>query len=266
MSKITFSAPDLSATEILRNANKNAVSDIIILESTDSTNIFAKKLTADGALHNTVVIANTQTAGHGRYGRSFFSPSDTGLYMSIVQKPDSISIPPSLLTIAAGVAVCRTVSRFCPETPQIKWVNDIFLNKRKVCGILAEAGSSSQGLDYIIAGIGLNVSTKSENFPKELKEVAGSITTQTSRSCLAADIINELDILTTQTGTKELIDEYKSLSLVLGKEVTFCKNGTEYEGIASDINLEGSLVVTLRDKTLLTVRSGEISLGSLNFI
>lgn len=254
---------ELNPKAIIEQLGNADIGDIIVLETVNSTNTYAKELAQSGVYHNIVVIANHQTSGRGRMGREFFSPSGTGLYMSIILRPDACDFNPTALTIAAGVAVCRTVEEICNRQPQIKWVNDIFLDGRKICGILAEAGTNSGTLDYIVVGIGINVST--ENFPAELNDIAGSLGDNIDRNLIAGKLIVEFNRLQTLCGSSELIDEYKKRSLVLGKKIDFTKDGETYTGIATDINIEGNLIVTLEDGKNVTLKSGEISLSSKNF-
>lgn len=263
MKELKFTVKDLSAKAIKEQLCGINIGDIFVLETVNSTNVYAKELAQKGAKHNTVVIADHQTCGKGRMGREFFSPSDTGLYMSIILRPDGCSPDPTALTIAAGVAVCRVIEGLCDKRPQIKWVNDIFLNKKKVCGILAEAGTNSGVIDYIIIGIGINVST--QKFPAELSNIAGSLEGNINRSLIAGKVIREFHNLQSLCGCKKLIEEYKSRSLVLGKKIDFTKDGKFFTGIATDINNEGNLIVTLDNGNDVILNSGEISLNSKNF-
>ena len=254
---------ELNSKAMAMHLNSINIGDIIVLDTVNSTNTYAKELAQNGAKHNTIVIANHQTAGRGRLGREFFSPSDTGLYMSIILRPDGYPLDPTAVTIAAGVAVCRTVEEICNKQPQIKWVNDIFLDGRKICGILAEAGTNIGTIDYIIVGIGINVST--EDFPSELDNIAGSLGRNLDRNLIAGKLIAEFNHLQPLCGSYELIDEYKYRSLVLGKKIDFTKGGETYTGIATDINNEGNLIVTLENDKTVTLKSGEISLRSERF-
>lgn len=255
---------ELNPKAICKHFNGINIGDIIVLDTVNSTNTYAKELAQNGAKHHTVVIANHQTAGRGRLGREFFSPSDTGLYMSIILRPDRCSLNPTSVTIAAAVAVCRAIEKCCNTQPKIKWVNDIFLDGRKICGILAEAGTNSGALDYIIVGIGINVST--QNFPADLNNIAGSLGHDIDRNLIAGKILDELNRLHPICGNSELIDEYKNRSLVLGKKIDFTQNGETYTGIATDINNEGNLIVTLENSETITLKSGEISLRSKNIV
>lgn len=243
--------------------------DINILKTVNSTNSYTKDLAIKGAKHLTVVIADSQTNGRGRLGRDFFSPGGTGIYMSILIDPQKIKIPFSLLTIAAGVAVCRTLNSICKSPALIKWVNDIFVNGKKVCGILAESilESDTPSPACVILGIGINVSTPQDIFPGKLSEIAGSIFPENAdRNVIIAKILTELSAIFENSLSESLILEYKEHSLVLSKKISFTQNGKAYIGTATDINIEGNLVVRLDSGKEMVLKSGEVSLGSLNFL
>lgn len=262
--------PDILCEEkIISLVEKQDFYNLIVLNSVNSTNSYIKELATSGAPHATTVIADSQTNGRGRLGRDFFSPGGTGIYMSIVIDPTKIKIPASHLTIAAGVAVCRTVENICDDTPSIKWVNDVFLHGKKVCGILAESviNPSTNTSSYIIVGIGINVATSAETFPGKLNEIAGSVFPENiTRNEIIAKLLNEFDNIYNQSKTEKLIEEYKRYSLVLGKKISFTKNGKAFSGTAKDINLEGNLVVVLENGQKMILSSGEVSLGSSNFL
>ena len=239
--------------------------NVSVLKTVDSTNNYAKRLAMEGAPDKTVVVSETQTAGKGRLGRSFFSPEGTGLYMSVILRPEKSASESIFITVAAAVAVCRAIETVSDISPRIKWVNDIFAGGRKVCGILTEASQSieNQMIEYAVLGIGVNV--KNTDFPEDLQGTAGSLGIEkVSRSRLAAEILNELFVLYASEDRKSLMDEYKSRSLVLGKEVRFTKNGKTFSGIAFDINMNGNLLVKT-DEGIETLFSGEISIGSENY-
>ncbi|TJX13884.1 biotin--[acetyl-CoA-carboxylase] ligase [Tissierella creatinini] len=228
-----------------------------------STNTMAKKMAIEGALDRTILIAEEQTQGRGRYGKSFFSPSGSGIYMSIIIKPNLNLEDPQLITIYTAVSVCRAIEKLTVLSPKIKWVNDIFLNKKKICGILTEATSDfeSRTIESIIIGIGINISTREEDFPQELLSIAGSLFPKdVTRNKLIAGILNELFIGINNMNREELINEYKARSFVLGMDISYDKNGEIIYGKAVDINQNGNLVVKTRDGKTEILNSGEISI------
>ncbi len=232
--------------------------EITVLDKASSTNDYAKGLLKEGK-GEAVIIAKEQTMGRGRMGRSFFSPKGTGIYMSVILKPregtDSLSV-----TAMAGVAVCRAIDKLYGAETKIKWVNDIYLSGKKICGILAEGiiDPESQKLSNIILGIGINV--HKTKFPKELKEIATAIENEIrkeiSRSVIIAEILNELDRL---LYSGEFIEEYKQRSMVLGKEIRVIKGNEGYLARAVDFTPHGGLVI-LADGEKRTLTSGEISI------
>lgn len=252
-------AGDILSAEGIRSRLPAQLQDteIVILKTIDSTNTYAKKIAADGAKSGTVVIAEEQTAGRGRRGHSFYSPDKKGLYMSIILCGREFKSGLDLFTVCAGCAVCTAIEKLAEKTPKIKWVNDIYLNGKKVCGILSEATADieSRSIDSVVVGIGINLTT--ENFPDEIKATAGSLEKNISRNVLAALVITELYNCLNRTG-EENINEYKSRSLVLGKEIHYIKNGVACTGEAVDIDGKGQLIV-ITDNGKEVLNSGEIS-------
>jgi len=217
----------------------------------DSTNTYAKKIIIDGAKHGTIIIANEQKAGRGRFGRTFFSPADTGIYLSIILKPQKKISDTSLITIAAAVAVCDTIKKTTCSEPKIKWVNDIFLNGKKICGILTEAVSDFESgiVESAVTGIGINIKTAEERFPEDLKRTASSLFPENiSRNQIIAELINNFFELYENLSDKNLIERYKEYSLVLGKEITYFKDDKTQTGTAVDINENGNLIIKDKNK------------------
>ncbi len=261
-------ADEIIKEGILSFTTKKTSLNIIVLKTVNSTNLHTKELAKNNAPHETIVIADHQAEGRGRLGREFFSPEGSGIYMSILLKPDKIILCPSLLTVAAGVAVCRVLNSIVKSPATIKWVNDIFVHGKKVCGILAESTSNpNKGtIDNIIVGIGLNVNTPDAVFPGKLNKIAGSVFPENiTRNEITAKIINEFQKIYNTDNTQALIDEYKNYSCVLGKKIRFTKSGKAFSGTAIDINDEGNLIVVLDTGETSILKSGEISLGSENF-
>lgn len=236
------------------------------LTETDSTNRYLKELATAGAPEGTVVIANRQSAGRGRLGRSFFSPEEKGIYMSILLRPE-ISLERSvLITSMAAVAVARAVERVSGITAQIKWVNDIFLNKKKVCGILTEAGidAERQTLSYAVLGIGVNVG--SMEFPEELKEIATSVSNEcgfaVKKEALIDEILKELELWYPTLWDGGFLEESKARSILLGKEIRVVDEMHPeggYTAKAVDINELGNLIIEW-DGSTQVLNSGEVSI------
>lgn len=234
---------------------------LCMLPETDSTNRVAKELAKDGAPEGTLVVAARQSRGRGRLGRSFFSP-EGGIYMSLVLRPQIAPEQAVLVTTCAAVAVARAIEAVSGETAGIKWVNDIFVDGKKVCGILAEAGFGEQGeqLDYIVLGIGINVERRS--VPEELKDIVGYLEDEKTEKLSKADLIievwKEFEALYRDISTAVYMEEYKERSILLGHEVTVLANEGDYRGVVTDIDKEGHLIIR-RDGRVEILSNGEVS-------
>ena len=239
---------------------------LYVYESVGSTNDIAKKLAADGAPDGAAVVANRQTAGRGRMGRSFYSPPDSGVYLSVILRPESKREHIPLLTTGAAVAAAEAIEGLCGARIQIKWVNDLYLDGRKIAGILTETGGSA----YVVIGIGVNVRESGEGFPAELAGKAGTMSaegTQVSRSRLAAALIGSIRKMEKELDDgpelyiNRLLSEAKGRSCVLGREVLVTGHEGLAEARAVDINEQGFLIVEDPQGRIHTLSSGEISLS-----
>lgn len=234
---------------------------ITALDCVDSTNSYAKRLVSDGDGLPQLIVANQQTAGRGRHGKSFFSPRDKGIYLSLILPIDPTTT--SLITVTAAVAAARVIEQIGTHKADIKWVNDIFISGKKVCGILCEAVSSSAAIpDCVIIGIGINLSITAQDFPQDLRTIAGSVFPEKiSRSEIVAKVCNELLSL---LAAPPPLAEYKERLFILGKQIEYTKNSIKKCGIAMDINSDANLIVKCDDE-YDTLSAGEISLGSGTF-
>lgn len=259
----------LTVPGIKANLNqKSSHREITLLDSVDSTNNRAKAMALEGAAEGSIVIAREQKAGRGRQGRSFFSPKDKGIYMSIILRPQAQFQDIQTFTIATGVAICRVIEEVGEVQPQIKWVNDIFINGKKVCGILTEAMGDleTNQADTVILGIGVNLAIDPQEFPGELQTIATSLITKgISKNKLVAKIIEEVEAAIDQRNEPKIMEEYKNHSLVLNREIDFTYNRQRLQGIAKDINSHGNLIVATSEGDI-TLYGGEISLRSEKFI
>lgn len=223
-----------------------------------STNILLKDMAAAGAGEGTLVIAESQTNGRGRLGRSFHSPDGTGLYMSLLLRPDMETA--GRITTMAAVAVCRGIESVMGYEPKIKWVNDILLDGKKVCGILAEASSGSEGIDFVVLGIGVNVYYPDSGFPQDIADIAGALTrsVQTDlRSKLAAKILDEFWAVYSKK--ENVASEYNRRCMVPGNRINVIKGGESTPAYALSLDDECRLVVRYDDGRTETLGSGEIS-------
>lgn len=238
---------------------------IYVYKTVDSTNNVAKKLALEGAEHGTAILAFHQSHGKGRLGRTFISPANTGIYMSILLKPDFDMSKSVLITTAASVAVVRAIEKVCEQKPEIKWVNDIYANGKKVCGILTEAITDFETgqIQYLILGIGINCSTK--GFSTELLNTAGALDGIFSKNRLAAEVLNQLLPLVSHLEDRTFIEDYKKHSMVIGKNIRVYKGGYQEDAPARaarvlGIDHDGGLQVIYTDGSRETLSTGEISI------
>lgn len=229
-----------------------------------STNQTAKELAVSGAPHGTTVIAETQTGGRGRYTREFYSPAG-GLYMSVILHPALLHFSQiTAVTAFAANAVCEAVTAVSGREPRIKWVNDIYLGGKKICGILTEgiADLESGGLSVIVLGIGLNISAE---FPPALRKKAGSLfpdgAASGMRSRLAAELLNRLLGWSEPPQESDIFAAYRSRMMLPEKPVTVVQGQTEYQARVCGIDSEGHLIVETADGMRRTLLSGEIRNG-----
>ncbi len=232
---------------------------IHLFDEIDSTSDEARRIALDEGSAPALVIANSQTAGRGRMGRSFFSPAKTGLYLSFLQKAKKNLEDTVRLTTSAAVAVSLAIEEIYGIKTEIKWVNDLLLSGKKVCGILAESFSSKTGERFVIIGIGVNIST--EVFPDEIKGRAASLGEKAERrEDLAAAIVNRLSAYYQNPKSPEISRIYKERSAVLGKRVWLFLDGERISALAEDIRDDGTLVARLDSGEMRELHSGEITL------
>lgn len=259
---------DILSEEAIKLHLQGKIPDVAVrvFKSIDSTNAEAKRLLQEGGVQTTLLVAEEQTAGRGRLGRPFYSPRSNGLYMSLILPHVPMGTDPGLITTAAAVAVCRAIEQTTGKSPQIKWVNDLFLNGRKICGILSEGiiDFETQTIQSIIVGMGINIRVAEEAMPPELQGIVGGIydkgeDDEAVRNELAAQILQEFFSLFPGDDSRGYLEEYRRRCFVLGKEVTFTRNGERNRGKARTIDEQGGLVIRLESGEDITLTYGEIS-------
>lgn len=268
-------APDkLTKGEILAYLDEERMEYVLCLESTESTNKTLQAMALDGAPDRQVVIANEQTKGRGRLGRNFNSPKDGGIYFSYLMKPINRN-PQDAATLTAwtAVAVSDAIEEACGVKADIKWVNDLVLNKQKICGILTEMSIESESgmIQSIIIGIGVNVNELKEDFPEEIRDIASSLRIETgskkSRSKIAAAMIKHMDKLYDNwpDKTEEYLEKYKEKCITLGQEVSvkFTDNDSPKYGKAIDVNSDFTLQIKYKNGEEEAVSSGDVSVRGL---
>lgn len=233
--------------------------EIVVLETVDSTNNYAKQY-ALGKKGQMLIVANEQTAGRGRRGRSFSSP-ENGLYLSLVLRPEISLEEVYFSTIMTVVALHRVLSRLTEEEIGIKWVNDLYIGERKISGILTELVSDleSKKLEFLVAGIGLNLNVSLADYPEDLKNKVGILKLdKVNRNQLIAMIAQEVIEIFQDFDKEGILEEYKKSQLLFGKMVEFEQGGQMKIAKAVDISPEGELVV-LADGKEIHLNSGEVS-------
>ena len=230
---------------------------ILIEDSIDSTNDAIFREDARAALPSfSFMAAEEQIAGKGRVGKSFHSPFGTGLYFSTILHGEDVA-DPAVLTMAAAVACKEALLMQTDEDVKIKWVNDLYLDHKKIAGILTEADFSRGHARYVI-GMGINIATADDAFKKQALPAAGSLHDTVSRNQLAADIMNRLYALL-HDPAGAIVDAYRKYNLTIGKNVRFAKGDIEYTGVAEAIDDDGALLVATGDRTI-RLSAGAISI------
>lgn len=236
-------------------------------ESVTSTNTLLKVRAEQGEAAGLALLASMQTAGRGRMGRSFYSPEGCGLYMSVLYRPDEAAADAARITACAAVAAALTIEELSGKLTQIKWVNDVLLDGRKVCGILTEASlDGARGtLRHLIVGVGVNTAVPRGDYPPELRDIAGAAFAGEAipqlRCRLAAGILDRLTDYMADPGSEACYDAYCARSVVLGKRVNLLSPGRD--SVAAEvlsIERDYALRVRLEDGSVTRVNSGEVSL------
>lgn len=266
-----YEKSDVLSAEGIRLALNSATPElsITVLDASESTMKDAKLAAINGEPNNTLIVADLQEAPKGRFGRPFFSKAGVGIYMSMLLRPNQNFEEMAQYTLIMAVAVARAMDKLANVQTEIKWVNDIYINGKKVCGILSEAMSDVESgqISNVIIGMGINFSLQETDFPKELREKATSLFSASeptiTRNELIGDIWNQFYTILKQLPNQKFLEEYRERSFVLGKTVQFSQAGQDYEGIATAINDRGELVVELQNNVKKILSSGEISLSKI---
>ena len=237
--------------------------DITLFDELDSTNTYLKKLARAGAEEGRIIIARRQSAGRGRLGRSFYSDAE-GLYISVLIRPHMKAESMVFVTAMTAVAMARAIERTVDADAMIKWVNDIFVRGKKVCGILCESAFGADALsEYVVIGAGVNITEPFGGFPADISAVAGALlphgSGQELRSRLAAAFLEDLFGEYARLDSRSFLDEYRRRSMVTGKNVSVISPTLTRHGKAIAIDDDCRLVVRFDDGTTEHVSTGEIS-------
>jgi len=264
-------SPDLvTAAELRDGLNTNLFgSAIVYRESVDSTNTLAQQLALNGASEGTLVIAEKQTVGRGRRGRQWFSPPHSGIWMSLILRPQLPLAHAAQITLAAAVALCKALTKVTGVQAGIKWPNDILFGKKKCCGILTEMHAEFDQIHHLVVGIGINVNVPEGDFPDELKEIATSLQAikgeRLSRARVVQTVLAEFEPLyrryVAQGGFSALRDEWKANNITLGRNVVAQTAQGTITGKALDIDDFGVLMIQCPDGSTEKVYSADILFG-----
>lgn len=244
--------------------------DLHCFPTLGSTNDHLRALAKAGAPAGTAVLADHQTGGHGRRGRSFHSPEGVGVYLSLLLRPDCPPAELMHLTCAVAVAMCDAVEGAAGFRPGIKWTNDLVFEKRKLGGILTEIGFNQKGnVDWAILGIGINCCQQSCDFPEDIRDMAGSLSMVSGkpidRAKVAAAMLEALETMSQQLISRkaEILSRYRLDCMTLNRDVVLVRGDEKRYGHALDIDDSGALVVRFEDGHTETVNSGEISVRGM---
>jgi len=260
-----LSRAELESTMKTEWAGRN----VLYFDETDSTNTEAKKAAEAGAPHGTLAVADYQSMGKGRRGRSWTSPHGVGIWMSIMIRPNLHPSCASMLTLVAALAVADGIKKVCGLDSKIKWPNDIVVNGKKVCGILTEMSTELDCINYVVTGIGINANTG--EFPEDIRDVATSLLLETGervkRSQLIAAVMEAFEQYYGRFMENEnmsgLLEEYNSLLANRDNMVRVLAPGSEYTGTALGIDETGELLVRMESGELRRVLSGEVSVRGI---
>lgn len=237
-------------------------------DTIDSTNSQAKAMAQKGAPHGTVLIADRQTGGRGRMGRSFCSPGGAGIYMSVILRPECRATEIMHLTCAVAVAVCDAIECVCGLRPGIKWINDLLIGNKKLGGILTELSllPGTDQVSYAVVGIGINCHQESQDFPDEIRNIAVSLKTAigtcVSREKLAAKMIKsiyQMDGILLRDKA-HILEQYRRDCVTLGQDIYLIKGEEKTPCRGLNIDSEGALIVEFADGSTQAVNSGEVSI------
>ncbi|MBP1721291.1 MAG: biotin--acetyl-CoA-carboxylase ligase, partial [Deltaproteobacteria bacterium] len=236
------------------------------LTETDSTNSRAKELAGRGTPEGTIVLAERQTLGRGRRGRSWFSPAGAGLYLSLVLRPEVSPAEAPKLTLMTAVAVCDVLVPYLPSAPRVKWPNDILVSGRKIAGILTEISTEPDAIDYVVVGLGINVNVPARQFPKEIRERATSILVETgkthSRTAILRSFLEHFEgtyALFREGRFPLILDRWKAYAGATGRYVRVEQVGRVLSGEIQDVDEDGFLLLRDEKGHLHRIVSGDVT-------
>ncbi len=241
--------------------------NIQVLPEVGSTNAALREKANTGSPEGTVLIAGMQTDGKGRLGRHFYSPANTGIYLSLLLRPALMRPEQAVrLTTIAAVSGCEAIESVSGKTASIKWVNDIYLNGRKISGILTEGSISMESgtMDSVILGIGINLYPPEGGFPKEIRDIAGTVFSEVQhdgKNRLTAGFLNSFMKYYLKKDFSSHVSSYRQRSMAIGKTVTVIMQNSSRKALVLDVDDDCCLIVKYEDGTVDRLLSGEISIS-----
>jgi len=261
------SVPDILRLDDIRHGLKTRImgKELHLSPRIESTNTLAMQMASRGALEGTVVIAESQTGGKGRLGRTWISPPGN-LYLSVILRPDIPLHKAPCITLMGAVSVAVAIRTACGVEAGIKWPNDILVAGKKVCGLLTEMSAEQDRIRHIVLGIGVDVNMDPGELPSEVRALATTLKAETGqmvdRAALLRQVLRDLDhwyhVFLKQDA--EVLDEWKKLNMTIGNRITVSGAGETLEGLAQGIDLEGRLVVKLGDQSVRHVAAGDVTI------
>lgn len=259
----------LLATEIisgleLKHWNPN---NVYTYEQVDSTNTIAKKMASQGQEEGSFIIAEEQLKGKGRMGREWLSPQGKGIWISFILRPDILPMQASQITFVVVAGILQGIKKYTGAQVKIKWPNDLLLNRKKITGILTEISAEIERINYIIAGVGINVGQEPEDFPPEIRERASSLEAETGEEInhnkLVQTIISEMEkvyFLYKEEGFEEILKIWRENNITLGRRVRAITMDGQIKGLAENIDQEGFLIIKEDSGEVHKIMAGDVSL------
>lgn len=265
-----MNSPELSLETIRSAISKESLKigrDLIFYDNLSSTNTAAVELAQKGYPEGTVIIADEQTSGKGRLGRTWISPKGKNLHMSIILQPSISPREATILTLMSAVSCCIALRKLLSIPISIKWPNDLMVNDKKIGGILTEINADIDKIAYAVIGIGININLDIENLPEDVMAIATSIKNETgeqfSRTAVVIEVLREIqkwyDILL-RKGKKDILSYWRDLSSTIKREVKVTMENKVFMGVAEGIDEEGLLILKLPDNSLMKVNAGDITM------
>lgn len=243
--------------------------NVVFFEETGSTNVEAMRLASEGYPHGTLVVADSQTGGKGRRGRSWHTPKGSSIAMSLILKPELEAEYASMLTLVQAMAVAKAIEEICGLKAQIKWPNDILINEKKVCGILTEMNMEGTRISSIIIGTGINVNQ--DDFPKEISKIATSLKKESGKVQSRENLVKRIcelfeeyfEMFMASKDLSGILEEYNLRLISSGRRVKVLDPQEEFIGEALGINSQGELLVKKESGEIVKIYAGEVSVRGI---